>query len=229
MQQKFVKMQQHSSREICRDILPLHARLRTHASLWGFWRLLRLFVSMTYRQHARSCVCSDVEDVVVNTALLLAAEAGGNVDVLADALTRQLLQRRGCGSVNAAAGPVCDAAGAVKLQRHSSRKNMQRHPTPACKAEHACKSVGLLETAAVVCQCLSVCLSVSSTYCQHARSCSFGDVGCGGGYVFVLVAEAEGDVGDLPDALALQLLQQISCFFVSYQARVGLVKQHRMV
>jgi hypothetical protein len=37
---------------------------------------------------------------------LLMAEAGGDVDVLADALTRQLLQRRGCASVSGAAGVV---------------------------------------------------------------------------------------------------------------------------
>jgi hypothetical protein len=67
-------------------------------------------------------------DVVVDWAVSVVAEAAGDVDVLADALTQQLLQRRGCASVSeAAAGAVCDAAEVCEMQQHSSRNNMQRH------------------------------------------------------------------------------------------------------
>jgi hypothetical protein len=52
---------------------------------------------------------------------LLMAEAAGDVEVLADALTRQLLQRRGCASVS-------EASGAMQQE-----------------------SVGLLKTSAAVC------------------------------------------------------------------------------
>jgi hypothetical protein len=44
---------------------------------------------------------------VVDTARSVVAEAAGDVDVLADALTRQLLQRRGCAAVSEGSGAVC--------------------------------------------------------------------------------------------------------------------------